>query len=380
MRAYAIAIWLTVATLLPAVAWSADDPWSSPDTWLCIAGRSDLCAGPITRMTLSADGTITRDAVAAHADARVDCFYVYPTISTDPAGNSSLTPGPGERRAVAQQFAALSSVCRPYAPMYRQITLAGLISAMSNKPLPMDRDLAYADVVAAWKHYLAEFNHGRGVVLIGHSQGSRWLADLLRREIEGKPVQKQIVAVYLAGYNFEVPAGQLVGGTLQMMPLCTRAAQTGCVVAWTTFRASAPPPENSRYGVSRTPGVETACVDPVALSEEPLSSYLPVKTNLLGVADARSEWETLVSAQAQDATFVNLPGLLSTHCVKSGSSSYLAVDLTPTPTGKQPADIPGDIRSQGKILNDWGLHLVDVNLVMGNLQSLIRKQAASYAH
>jgi len=94
----------------------------------------------------------------------------------------------------------------------------------------------------------------------------------------------------------------------------------------------------------------------------------------------RGEWETLVSAQAQDATFVNLPGLLSTHCVKSGSSSYLAVDLTPTLTGKQPADIPGDIRSQGKILNDWGLHLVDVNLVMGNLQSLIRKQAASYAH
>jgi len=87
-----------------------------------------------------------------------------------------------------------------------------------------------------------------------------------------------------------------------------------------------------------------------------------------------------VPAQAQDATFVNLPGLLSTHCVKSGSSSYLAVDLTPTPTGKQPADISGDIRSQGKILNDWGLHLVDVNLVMGNLQSLIRKQAASYAH
>ena len=165
-----------------------------------------------------------------------------------------------------------------------------------------------------------------------------------------------------------------------MMPLCTRAAQTGCVVAWTTFRASAPPPENSRYGVSRTPGAETACVDPVALSEEPLSSYLPVKTNLLGVADARGEWETLVSAQAEDATFVNLPDLLSTHCVKSGSSSYLAVDLTPTPTGKQPADIPGDIRSQGKILSDWGLHLVDVNLVMGNLQSLIRKQAASYAH
>jgi hypothetical protein len=321
---------------------------------------------------------VTRDAIAANSDAPVDCFYVYPTISTDPAGNSSLTPGPGERRAVEQQFAALSSVCKPYAPMYRQITLAGLISAMSGKPLPMDRELAYADVAAAWKHYLAEFNKGRGVVLIGHSQGSRWLVDLLQREIDGQPVQKRIVAVYLAGYNFEVPAGQLVGGTLKTMPLCTKAAQTGCVVAWTSFRASAPPPENSRYGVSRKPGVEIGCVDPVALSQKPLSSYLPVKENLLGVADAKSEWQSVVAAQAQDAAFVDLPGLLSTRCVKSGNLNYLAVDLTPTAGGKQPVDIPGDIRSQGEVLQDWGLHLVDLNLVMGNLQSLIRQQSAVY--
>jgi hypothetical protein len=379
LRTLVMVAWLTLATPLPGQVWPADDPWSSPDAWLCLPGRSDLCAGPIRRMTLDSGGKVTRDTIAANTDAPVDCFYVYPTISTDPAGNSSLTPGPGERRAVEQQFAALSSVCKPYAPMYRQITLAGLISAMSGKPLPMDRELAYADVAAAWRHYLAEFNKGRGVVLIGHSQGSRWLADLLQREIEGQPVQKRIVAVYLAGYNFEVPAGQLVGGTLKTMPLCAKAAQTGCVVAWTSFRASAPPSENSRYGVSRNPAVEIGCVDPVALSQKPLSSYLSVNANLLGVADAKSEWQTLVAVQAQDATFVDLPGLLSTRCVKSGNLGYLAVDLTPTADGRQPADIPGDIRSQGKILQDWGLHLVDVNLVMGNLRSLIRQQSAVYA-
>ena len=377
-QSFALASWLTLATLLPAAAWPADDPWSAPESWLCLPGRSDLCAGPVQRMTIDTEGKLTRDAVAANADAPIDCFYVYPTISTDPAGNSSLVPGPGERRAVEQQFAALSSVCKPYAPMYRQITLAGLISAMSGKPLPMDRELAYGDVVAAWKHYLTEFNKGRGVVLIGHSQGSRWLVDLLQREIEGQPVQRRIVAVYLAGYNFEVPVGQGVGGTLKTMPLCTKATQIGCVVAWTTFRASAPPPENSRYGLSRTPGIEIACVDPVALSQKPLSSYLSVKANLLGGAVAQSDWQTLVSDRAQDATFVALPGLLSTRCVKSGNLGYLAVGLTPTTGGGQPADIPGDIRSQGKVLDDWGLHLVDINLVLGNLQSVIGQQSAAY--
>jgi hypothetical protein len=53
-------------------------------------------------MRLDADGTVTRDVVAANFQRPVDCFYVYPTISTDPAGNSSLTSGRGERRAVEQ--------------------------------------------------------------------------------------------------------------------------------------------------------------------------------------------------------------------------------------------------------------------------------------
>src|ERR1700748_608187 len=95
-RTFVMASWLTLATLLSPRAWSADDPWSSPETWLCLPGRSDLCAGPVRRMTIDPDGTVTRDAVLADANAPVDCFYVYPTISADPAGNSSLTPGPGE--------------------------------------------------------------------------------------------------------------------------------------------------------------------------------------------------------------------------------------------------------------------------------------------
>src|SRR5664279_4892185 len=92
MRTLATATWVSLATLVPAVAWPADDLWSSPEAWLCLPGRSDLCAGPIQRMTIDAEGKVTRDAVAANSEAPVDCFYVYPTISTDPAGNSSLTP------------------------------------------------------------------------------------------------------------------------------------------------------------------------------------------------------------------------------------------------------------------------------------------------
>ena len=46
------------------------------------------------------------------------------------------------------------------------------------------------DVEAAWDDYLARDNKGRGVVLIGHSQGSGILKQLIAREIEGQPAQR----------------------------------------------------------------------------------------------------------------------------------------------------------------------------------------------
>lgn len=354
----------------------ADNPWAAPEAWLCRPGRQDACAGPVERIRMDAGGSTVKDSVAADPSAPVDCFYVYPTVSTDPNGNSGLVPGPGELRAAEQQLSMLASVCRPYAPMYRQITLAGLRSVMAGRPMPMDANLAYADVLAAWKHYLAVDNQGRGVVLVGHSQGSRWLAQLLQREIDGKPDQRRVVSAILAGYNFEVPAGRTSGGTLPSMPLCTAAGQTGCVVAWVSFRAASPPPDNALFGVSRKPGVNIACVDPVALSEAPMSSYLPIGPNLVGAPPPLAGW--LSAEQARGSPFVDLPGLLSARCTQDGSRGYLAIQLNAEAAGARPQNVPGDAVSNGRVLADWGLHLIDIGLVAGNLQRLVRQQAVAY--
>ena len=44
-----------------------------------------------------------------------------------------------------------------------------------------------------------------------------------------------------------MPEGKDVGGTFKSMPVCRSAIQTGCVVAFATFRANAPPPSNARF-------------------------------------------------------------------------------------------------------------------------------------
>src|SRR5262245_1169952 len=101
--------------------------YSDPKTWLRRPGRTDdACAIDHTTTVVAADGTLTRETWKADPNAPIDCFYVYPTISTDPTPNSDMTADPAELNVIKQQFARFASKCRPYAPLYRQVTLAGL--------------------------------------------------------------------------------------------------------------------------------------------------------------------------------------------------------------------------------------------------------------
>jgi hypothetical protein len=368
---------------VPDTAAAHDNPgdvYRNPDNWLCRPGRHDLCAGDQRSTRIARDGSMTIENWQPDPAAPIDCFYVYPTISEDPAGNSSMVPGPGEKRAVELQFARFASVCRPYAPMYRQITLAGLSSAIAGKPLPMDPNLGYRDVLAAWRDYLKYDNRGRGVVLIGHSQGSRILVELMRNEIDGSALQQRLVSALILGWNIEVPKGNDTGGdaggTFRQIPLCRSAGQTGCVVTYVSFRATAPPPPDARFGRTKTPAMAVGCTDPVALSGAELRGYLPVRTNLLGQPSTQVDW-TKMAAQV-DTPFVSLPGLLQASCVSDGDASYLAVSLHADPQDARPADVPGDLVVRGRILEGWGLHLIDMNLDLGNLLDVVGRQSAAY--
>jgi Protein of unknown function (DUF3089) len=343
-----------------------DDPYARPESWLCRPGGSDLCAAPVVATVVQGDGSHANRVFKPNPSAPIDCFYVYPTVSEDPGGNSGMTSGPGEKRAVAQQFAAFASVCRPFAPIYRQVTIAGIEAVLRHQPLPVDFKLPYEDVRAAWRHYLAHDNEGRGVVLIGHSQGARILARLLVHEIEGKPEQRLLAGALILGFDVEVPEGKDVGGTFKTIPLCRAAGQNGCVVAYETFPASSPPPDDSRFTHPETPGMEIACTDPAALAGGRLDPILATQTNLLGKPPLDPSWAAFV--KPLEAPFVSPPGIASGHCVEGPKASYLSVSInSPAAPGAWPATLPGDLVVDGRLLKSWGWHLIDINIAMGNL-------------
>ena len=226
---------------------------------------------------VAADGTLTRETFAANPKAPIDCFYVYPTISTDPTDNSDMTADPAELNVVAQQFARFSSVCRPFAPLYRQLTLVGLRKRLAGASFSFERGVQYDDVRDAWRHYLQHDNQGRGVVIIGHSQGSYVLMEVIRQEVEGKPVQKQLVSALILGATLEVPKGKDVGGAFKSIPLCRKPGQIGCVVNFSAFRSTVTPPANTLFGKAQDPAVNSgSCTNPATLGEgsAPLRAYL----------------------------------------------------------------------------------------------------------
>jgi hypothetical protein len=379
----------SAALVLGAPAARAQTPlpkndYAKPEAWLCRPDKAnDACSVDLTTTVVQADGTETTEPFRADPKAPVDCFYVYPTVSLDPGAVSDMTAGPEELNVVKQQLARFGAKCRIYAPLYRQFTLTGLRAAILGQPLPGSADPAvrqvgYNDVLDAWTYYLAHENQGRGVVLIGHSQGSGVLTRLIAAEIDGKPAQKQLVSALLLGTRLPVEPGKDTG-LFKSIPTCNSPAQTGCAVAYATFRDTVPPPANSRFGrVEGETGMEAACVNPANLSGGPgvLKPYLSNGSEIASSSGPRPAW---VKGKPDPTTpFVSVPGLLSARCVAKSGFNYLEVHVNADPADPRTDDIAGDVVVGGKVSADWGLHLIDANIAMGNLVDLVGTQSQAW--
>jgi hypothetical protein len=351
---------LALAAALPRPGSAAEAiDYAKDSSWLCRPGRADVCNEPVVSTVLAPGGTPFRRTSRPDPAAPIDCFYVYPTVSQETAGNADMTAGPEETRAAGAQFALFAGVCRPFAPLYRQTTLGAMRGASGGG----DSELAYADVRAAWRSYLEHDNKGRGVVLVGHSQGSFHLTRLIAEEIDGKPAQRLLVSAMLLGGRAQVPTGKDVGASFKHVPLCRRADQAGCFIGYSSYLASAPPNGFAIFGRAEGPGLNDACANPAELlGHAELSPMLPTRGEV---------------ARLLGTPFVENPGLISAACRTEGYESFLAVSVKPSGAGaatltRALAEL--DSRSPG-----WGLHAIDVNLTIGDLVELAARQGKAWA-
>ena len=359
---------MTVVLAAPAAAQPAAPApdYSKTSSWLCLPGRSDVCSTPLPTAALNPNGygSVGRSSVAK--DPPIDCFYVYPTVSRDEGMNSDLNVDGSERGATRVQFARFAGVCRTYAPIYRQMTIGSVAAFAAGADVTRPAMLAYADVANAWRTYLARYNKGRPFVLIGHSQGSLMLQQIIRNEIEGKPVAKQMKLAILPGYNLLVPVGKRAGGTLKSTPVCGSPNETGCVMTWVSFREKNAPPAGAIFGRATPPGMTVACTNPArpgSTKWEPLDSYWNARWSL-PVPGGPISWST---EGAPPTEFLRTEGLVSGKCVNDGPLGYLSVRTNADRNDKRTDRVYGEVGVLGMFIPGWGMHLADVAEAQGDL-------------
>lgn len=367
----------------------ADPDYDRPPSWLCYPGQADACSrADLTTTVIAVDGRRSIARFRAAKRPAYDCFYVYPTASRDLTPNSDLVPGIDEEiLTVQKQAARFRSVCRLFVPMYRQTTIGGTVGRVQASRSPPDRpdEIAYGDVKAAWAHYLAHDNKGRGVVLIGASQGALNLKRLIQDEIEGKPAQSRLIAAYLIGNGVAVPPGRLAGGDFRDIPLCTDADQAGCIVSYASFRATLPPPPDSLFGRLSEQrqavfggAMTVGCTNPAALGggKAAIDSYFDTanRGNFHTPAGPRTLDEKPVTTP-----YVRLPGLLAAECVTGANTAYLAISINADSASRRVQDFYGDTVMRGAVQPAWGLHTIDIDLLAGDLIALSRRQAAAWS-
>lgn len=357
--------------------------YANPALWLC---RPDLsanyCHVNLDATVIAADGSMTIEHYAPAKDPPVDCFFIYPTVSKDPGWQSDFVPDHLETDDIREQFARFGKVCRQFAPMYRQTTLTAL-RRNAGGPQPVGEKLpegvgGLTDVKDAWNWYLAHENHGRGVILIGHSQGAAMIARLLAQDIDGKPVQSRLVSALIIGGPVYVPPGKDVGGSFKNVPLCRSRDQIGCVISYSTFRDSFPPSANSLFGRARD-GMRVACTNPANLDGGPglADSYFLTK-GFLNDAGGPSQPDWTNPPQPITTPFVKTPGLVTTRCIEHGDFDYLALHVNPDHRGKRTNRLAGEVVRPFGVDYSWGLHILDVDHSMGNLIGIVANQSRAY--
>jgi hypothetical protein len=351
---------------------------SAETTWLCKPGLvNNPCESSEETTVQLANGSSLVEHAQPASNPPIDCFYLYPTVSSQATINASLKIDPEETQIAIDQASRFSQTCKVYAPIYPQLTLTAISTPGAVTPVTAEK--AYLGALSAWQEYLAKYNGGRGVVLIGHSQGALILKQLIKEQIDPNPaLRKQLVSAILLGGNVTVPKGKTVGGTFTNVPSCQTAVQTGCVVAYSSFLTE--PPEGAFFGRVNSPllgetiteeevsKLEVLCVNPAefapgkspgALLRYESTSHFP---GLLG---------QYFQAPKAPTPWVSMPDQYSGQCERVNGATWLQLVN---------AGFEGDPR---ELITEplgpaWGTHLEDVNAALGNLVALTAIQSRAY--
>ncbi|MBL6877015.1 DUF3089 domain-containing protein [Flavobacteriaceae bacterium] len=164
-----------------------------------------------------------------------DVFFIYPTLidsKNQREWNSDIWDEDIRNdvinRPVKYQASAWLDAGNLYVPYYRQAHIR-----VFNDKFRVDGDkalnLAYNDIKEAFSYYLENFNNDKPFIIASHSQGTVHAKRLISEFIDGKELQKKLIAAYLVGIKvFE--------DEFKNIKPMNSPDETGGFVTWNTFK------------------------------------------------------------------------------------------------------------------------------------------------
>ncbi len=178
-------------------------------------------------------------------DLKADVFYVYPTLlldKNDLRWNASIDDKIQNDKvvhtAVKNQASPFATSGRIYVPFYRQAHIKSY--SLYDKGGKQAFEIAYADVKKAFEFYLKNYNKGRPIIIVSHSQGTNHTIQLLKDFFDGQVLQKRLIAAYIPGMGVKLNEFK----TIQEM---TKPNETGGFVSWNTRKKGTYPKNKTVY-------------------------------------------------------------------------------------------------------------------------------------
>ncbi len=222
-------------------------------------------------------------SLPANGSMNVDVFYVYPTawykadpLEPDFCAIDNPIMLTGSQKAFNSQATAFETAGNIYAPYYRQADAAFTLTLPPAERWAVIDSIPAKDAIAAFDHYIKNYNNGKPFILVGHSQGAQVLLILLNEYMsEHADVYARMVCAYVIGY----PVTAEFMNASKHLKFAGGADDTGVIVSYNTQSPSVAPGANivmsGEIGLVINP-INWKRDETPASAEESIGSNMPV--------------------------------------------------------------------------------------------------------
>ena len=223
---------------------------------ICLFLPSKVAAWKSLDYSRPTNWVICEDKIRENCE--VDIFYVLPTIFSDKnnaymSWRNNKAIQQKAQMIAAQHTGIFSGYSRVFAPYYRQAEFRRVLKEI-NIPVEKQTFIQHGihDVRAAFRYYMKHHNKGRPFILLGFSQGSMALLEVMKTEFADPEVNAKLVAAYLIGY----PNMPKTFPQYPYLRTAQKADDTGVII---TYNSQAPGKVKSIF----TGKSDVYCINPV---------------------------------------------------------------------------------------------------------------------